>query len=594
MNRSAKATERKRSQPGAAAVPRERTPGQRNEAFETLARDILTFAGHFERTSIKRVATGGVGKKTVQRLAPLLRRSDEECASFIGIFLIDRRVLFEGEDRWEISRPNLLRLWQPERLLRSIYHFWLRTPLWNESLQDPDVLSLVRREYISQDPSLEARRRRLCEELLVTSEGERVTLPALLSRLDRSFQTRGRSADDGGLSRYGARVSPAAVVRRMLCGPLAWLGLVEPAPRRGAAAAVGDESFRITPFGRRALNEDWPAIVSALGTTLSNAEARVTLQPNLEALVPPDIDPTVYLNLARMADLRSVDIYTAFAITWDSLMNALDRGFSAEQVKSFFESVSATGVPATVRQLIEDCEGRHGEVRIGIAGPYIEAREETLLAELEANPRFAPCIQRRIGDQLALLTSNVDLAQLGKELRKAGYSVSSGGNDKLQMTAHGAQLSLTRTELEELYAAVRAATKLAREVDPDFDLSALAALDETLALELTRQEDSGAPTRARELESLVDKLLRAPGKRAKAKAEPPAEARETEDIRALLLTAVETHTPMEIEYDGFQGVTRRIVEPSSFDGRYLSGFCRLRQDQRVFNTARILSARLVS
>ncbi len=81
---------------------------------------------------------------------------------------------------------------------------------------------------------------------------------------------------------------------------------------------------------------------------------------------------------------------------------------------------------------------------------------------------------------------------------------------------------------------------------------------------------------------------------AKGVAEAPTVARDSEDIRALLLAAVENHTPMEIEYDGFQGVTRRIVEPSSFDGRYLSGFCRLRQDQRVFNTARILAAKLVS
>jgi predicted DNA-binding transcriptional regulator YafY len=51
---------------------------------------------------------------------------------------------------------------------------------------------------------------------------------------------------------------------------------------------------------------------------------------------------------------------------------------------------------------------------------------------------------------------------------------------------------------------------------------------------------------------------------------------------------------MEIEYDGFQGVTRRVIEPASFDGRYLTAYCRLRQDQRVFNTAKILSARLIA
>lgn len=587
MPRASK-TSQQRPAKGPAAVA---APAARSEAFETLARDLLTFAGHFERTSTKRVATGGIGKKTLQRIAPFLRRSDEEYASFLGAFLIDRRVLFEGEDRWEISRPNLLRLWQPERLLRSLYHFWLRTPLWNESLADPDVLSLVRREYISSDPTLEARRRRLCEELRAAADS--VELGALLSRLDRSLQARGRGSDDGAMSRYGGRVSPASLLRRMLCGPLTWLGLVEPAARR-AGGASEIEAFRVTSLGRQVLTESWPAIIAAYGTSLADPSARVTLQPNLEILVPPDLDPAVYLNLARLGDLRSVDIYTALAVTWDSLMNALDRGFSADQLLAFLDSVSATGVPATVRQLVQDCDGRHGEVRIGVAGPYIEAREGTLLGELEANPRFAPYIQRRIGDQLALLTSNVDLGNLAKELRKAGYSVSSTGTDKVQITTHGAQLTLTLPELEEIYAAVRAATKLARDVDPDFDLSALTTLEETLALELTRREDTGAPTRAKELESLVEKLLRARGRRVQDQPEAPTEARESEDIRALLLTAVENHTPMAIEYDGFQGVTRRIVEPSSFDGRYLTGFCRLRQDQRVFNTARILSAKLAT
>src|SRR5207237_79093 len=198
--------------------------------------------------------------------------------------------------------------------------------------------------------------------------------------------------------------------------PLTWLGVVEPVLRRPPVAS-DVESFRVTALGRLVLTEGWELIIDGFGTSLSDGSARVTLQPNLEMLAPPDLDPAVYLNLAR-------------------------------------------------------------------------------LGELEANPRFAPYIQRRIGDQLAFLTSNVDLGQLSKELRKAGYSVSAAGTDKVQVTAHGAQLTLTRPELEELYAAVRASTKLAHEVDPDFDLSALAALEETLALELTRREDAGAQERA--------------------------------------------------------------------------------------------------
>ena len=115
MPRASKTNKAKPGRP--AREPAAPVPCERSEAFDIFARDLLTFAGHFERTSMKRVATGGIGKKTSQRIAPFLRRSDEEYASFLGVFLIDRRVLFEGEDRWEISRPNLIRLWQPERLL---------------------------------------------------------------------------------------------------------------------------------------------------------------------------------------------------------------------------------------------------------------------------------------------------------------------------------------------------------------------------------------------------------------------------------------------------------------------------------------------
>ncbi len=212
MPRSAKSP---RSRPAAKAAVLKVAPErrQRSEAFETLARDLLTFAGHFERSSTKRVATGGVGKKTTQRIAPFLRRSDEEYASFLGVFLIDRRVLFEGEDRWEISRPNLMRLWQPERLLRSVYHFWLRTPLWNESLADPDVLSLVRREYVSADPSLEARRRRLCEELLGTPAASRSSsAPCSLDSI-AAFK---RAA--AALKTPAWRVTAAESRRRRCCG----------------------------------------------------------------------------------------------------------------------------------------------------------------------------------------------------------------------------------------------------------------------------------------------------------------------------------------------------------------------------------------
>ena len=167
----------------------------------------------------------------------------------------------------------------------------------------------------------------------------------------------------------------------------------------GPPASSEPEAFRVTPLGRFAFTENWPAIIQTRSAprSLTRRPASRCSRTSRSSLRRTSNRRSTS-TLRGLSDLRSVDIYTAFAITWDSLMNALDRGFSAEQLLAFLESVSATGVPATVRQLVEDCEGRHGEVRIGVAGPYIEAREGTLLGELEANPRFAPYIQRRIGD----------------------------------------------------------------------------------------------------------------------------------------------------------------------------------------------------
>jgi hypothetical protein len=374
----------------------------------------------------------------------------------------------------------------------------------------------------------------------------------------------------------------------MLHGPLSWFGVVKSTSREGNHP----EEFRVTPLGQRILLEDWAGVTNALGNMIFDPDAKITTQPNLEVLAPPNLDPSAYLNLARLADLQSVDIYTTFTITWDSLMNALDRGSTAKQVLGFMTSTNATPLPDTVRQLIDDCQVRHGEIRLGIAGYYIEVRDAALLQELEENPRFDPWIQRTIGEHVALLVPSVDLTSLSRELRRAGYSVSLTGGEKVQMRTSGAQISVSHPELEELYAAVRAATQLATEVDPDFDLSALESLEETLALELTRQEDSGGQTRARELEALVAQLLQAHGHRTR---EEPVleEAKDLDEIRVLLETAIERKIPIKIEYDGFQGITHRILEASSFDGRYVTGFCRLREDQRVFNSARILSARLV-
>ena len=569
---------------------------QRSEAFETLARDLLTFAGHFERS----LDEAGRDRR---------HRQEDDAAD---------RALSAPQRRGVRELPRRL----PHRSPRAVRG---RGSLGDQPAESDPALAAgaaapIGLPFLAAYAALEriARRSRRA-----VARAPRIRLgrpvargsppPPLrgVARHTRRRSDRARHAAGSTRSqppsarsrrrrrRHGASRRPR-LARQRCCGECSAARSPGSASSsrvvRRPPAASDREAFRVTPLGRLVLDGELAGDHRERSAPRSPIPRLAsTVQPNLEILAPPDLEPAIYLNIARLSDLRSVDIYTAFAITWDSLMNALDRGFSAEQLLAFLESVSATGVPATVRQLVEDCEGRHGEVRIGVAGPYVEAREGSLLGELEANPRFAPYIQRRIGDALALLTSNVDLATPREGASQGRLQRLVGGNrqgagDRSRRTAHahaprarGALCGGARGD----EAGARGGSRLR-------SFGARRARRDARARAHAPRGHRGS-RRAPESSSHWSKSSCARTARArKGSREAPTEARDSEDIRALLLTAVENHTPMEIEYDGFQGVTRRIVEPSSFDGRYLTGFCRLRQDQRVFNTARILSAKLVS
>src|SRR5207302_558517 len=69
---------------------------------------------------------------------------------------------------------------------------------------------------------------------------------------------------------------------------------------------------------------------------------------------------------------------------------------------------------------------------------------------------------------------------------------------------------------------------------------------------------------------------------------------ESAGVRSVLRRAIRESQCVEIKYKkwGERRPTLRVIEPESFDGGLVRGFCRLRQDDRTFAIDNILEARL--
>lgn len=126
----------------------------------------------------------------------------------------------------------------------------------------------------------------------------------------------------------------------------------------------------------------FPATVSA-----------VYLQPDLSVIAPGPLDPPIGLTLLRLADLTAPGLATTLTLSEQSLNAALDRGWTAPEIREFLQRVSLTPLPQPLEYLLSDLAERHGTIEVRPlntpdGATVIGVRDERIARELLADPRL--------------------------------------------------------------------------------------------------------------------------------------------------------------------------------------------------------------
>ncbi len=182
------------------------------------------------------------------------------------------------------------------------------------------------------------------------------------------------------------------LIRFLLAGPMAWLGLIE----------TGDGRYRLTD---RALS--W-----LQGVQLAESDVRVPIvvQPDAVVLVPFNASRYERFQVARVATpapLRSRALSQPFTyhLTPDSLARARDDGIQTERVLEFLREASGRAIPASVKRAIERWRENGLEARL-YSTVILRVRDASILDTLQSNPKTRPYIGARLGDLAAMIQTD--------------------------------------------------------------------------------------------------------------------------------------------------------------------------------------------
>jgi len=531
-------------------IPASSTPISRHE---TLARDIAYLLGYLGRTDAARTGKGIMHRSVFKTLARGLTVPTPHYAAFV--YALSREadlIAAQGRNNlYNVTRQGLAWLEQsPETQLNGLYDVWRNQTAWAESCADPLADATV---YYNAE-TIRAYRdcaRSLLTDLARERPDELASFRSLAARARFRWWSRFPAipppgAEDNTEDTDNSEAdSPTTLtlLHRLCAESLYWLGLTEIRQNaRGVPTHV-----RLSPLGRRRL----------LGEEENAAAIPVSesfiVQPNLEIYAPPNLAPRLLYRLFRITNPSGNGLLT---LNGETLRRALDRGETAGGLLEFLRAHSQTGVPQNVEYLIHEIGERHGHIKVGQAGLYIQVSDPQLLKELKAQKKLGIHFRGQLADTVALITGDSVEAVL-RQLRQAGYFPVNADEqeDRRPSTAPGSR---------RVQPAPRPEKAAPSEIETRIDWEAVAASDGL-------PWETSAPTTA-----------------------PSESVTAQKDIVALLSRAIREHLCVEIEYqrNDWEPRTERIIEPRGIVGSLVSAHCRLRHDDRQFNLRYIRQARL--
>jgi hypothetical protein len=523
---------------------------------DTLVRDVTYLLAYLGRNDAARTAKGLIHRSVLKSVAKGLTVPSAEYAGFVYALTREAGLASpQGKHGfYDITGAGFAWLELPhEEQLRSLYDVWRTQAVWAEIAPEPLVDD---RSFYHFD---DARAYRACAVTLLSDlgrerPGEMASLDSLADVARYRWWSRfpsdasgeegqgvlNQADEEGEGDEEAGRAGSGVLVR--LFRSLISLGL---------AQQIVDGHGRPTHYGLSEVGRR--VTLGEEAETPHPAVESFIVQPNLEVYAPPNLSPRLLYRLYRITEPASNGL---LSITRESLRRAFDTGEDVKDLLKFLAQHSQTGVPQNVEYLINDVGGRHGHIRVGQAGIYLQVDDPVLLKELKAQKKLDIHFRGQLADTVALVTGDSVEAIL-KQLRQAGYFPISDNERTAARPPSGK--SARRT-----YTAPREATASHQDIDARIQWASIA-------------EEAGTQWEAPVGEDPEPDVANSP-----------------EEVVSLVEEAVENGYCLEIVYQAQDKgpVTERVIEPVALYGSLVEAFCRTRQDMRHFNVRYIRRARL--
>jgi hypothetical protein len=207
-----------------------------------------------------------------------------------------------------------------------------------------------------------------------------------------------------------------ALIRSMIAGPLAWLGVADV-----GAARIGDPplAFRIAPAG---------AVFLGLAKPLpAQPGASLALRPDFTVLAPAARRYERF-QLSRVAEwVRTGDSFV-YRLTPASLDRARQQGIPVARVLEFLGRATGAPVPRAVEAALTRWEARGAEARLERV-VLLRLSSEDLMAQITSSPATRRLIQEQVGPAVALVRE-ADRPRLVAALGKMGLLPDVSGIDE--------------------------------------------------------------------------------------------------------------------------------------------------------------------
>lgn len=208
--------------------------------------------------------------------------------------------------------------------------------------------------------------------------------------------------------------------------PLAWIGAAE----LGENSQNRPVAVRFTELGRAALlNEPSAQEQQEAAQAAQFASAAPELTKPL--LVQPNFDLMVLAPMQNLALLRQIDRFASqssmgdvamYHLSKESVFRGFRTGLDGEQILEILKENSRIPVAQNIEISIQDWSNEYGRVVMRPVANLVEVPDAAMLDKIMAEPKYADCVEKRIGPTFALIKGPIEKfdAILQEFMPKAG------------------------------------------------------------------------------------------------------------------------------------------------------------------------------